>query len=75
MKEERRKGNEKGKLAGIGAVVLAGVCWGSIGLFIRTFNAAGLYSMDMVVLRSVFTCIAMLLFLLIYDRKFLRIRL
>ena len=75
MIEERRKGNEKGKLAGIGAVVLAGVCWGSIGLFIRTFNAAGLYSMDMVVLRSVFTCIAMLLFLLIYDRKLLRIRL
>jgi drug/metabolite transporter (DMT)-like permease len=75
VKEERRKGNEKGKLAGIGAVVLAGVCWGSIGLFIRTFNAAGLYSMDMVVLRSVFTCIAMLLFLLIYDRKLLRIRL
>ncbi|MBQ3975631.1 MAG: EamA family transporter, partial [Lachnospiraceae bacterium] len=74
MKDERKKGNEKGKIAGILFVVLAGVCWGSIGLFIRTFNAAGLYSMDMVVLRSAFTCISMLVFLFFYDRKLLKIR-
>lgn len=67
--------NEKGNITGILLVALAGICWGSIGLFIRTFNAAGLYSMDMVVLRSVFTCIAMFFFLLFYDRKLLKIRL
>ena len=62
-------------MKGVLFVLLAGICWGSIGLFIRTFNRAGLYSMDMVVLRSVFTCLAMTLFLLFYDRKLLRIRL
>ena len=71
LKEKKKTGNEKAKITGILSVVLAGVCWGSIGLFIRTFNAAGLYSMDMVVLRSVFTCISMLVFLLFYDRKLL----
>ena len=56
-------------------MILAGVCWGSIGLFIRRFNAAGLYSMDMVVLRSVSTCLFLFLFLLFYDRSLLKIRL
>ena len=67
--------NRNNQMKGVLFVLLAGICWGSIGLFIRTFNRAGLYSMDMVVLRSVFTCLAMTLFLLFYDRKLLRIRL
>ena len=63
------------QIRGILFVILAGVCWGSIGLFIRRFNAAGLYSMDMVVLRSVSTCLFLFLFLLFYDRSLLKIRL
>ncbi len=43
------------KIRGILFVLAAGICWGSIGPFIRTFNKAGLYSLDIVVLRSIST--------------------
>jgi drug/metabolite transporter (DMT)-like permease len=63
------------KIRGILFVLAAGICWGSIGPFIRTFNKAGLYSLDIVVLRSISTTIFLFLFLLVYDRRLLKIRL
>ena len=56
-------------------ILLAGCSWGSIGIFIRTFNKLELGSMEIVALRAVFTAVFMALFLLVYDRKLLVIRL
>ena len=33
-------------------VLLAGALWGSMGLFVRKLNAAGLYAMDVVLARK-----------------------
>lgn len=59
---------------GILFILLAGTCWGSIGVFVRRFNALDLVSMDIVAVRSVFTVIFMAVFLVFYDRKLLKIR-
>lgn len=56
-------------------ILVAGILWGSMGLFVRTLNAQGLASMDIVGLRAVVTAVSMLLFLMIYDRKLFVIRL
>lgn len=56
-------------------ILVAGILWGSMGLFVRTLNAQGLASMDIVGLRAVVTAVSMLLFLLIFDRKLFVIRL
>lgn len=55
-------------------IVSAGILWGCMGLFVRRLNALGLASMEVVALRAVVTTVLMLLFLLIYDRKLLKIR-
>lgn len=55
-------------------VVVAGVLWGSIGIFIRPFSE-NLTSMQIVFARAVFTTIIMLLFLLIFKRNLLKIKL
>ncbi|MGN0426289.1 MAG: DMT family transporter [Agathobacter sp.] len=55
-------------------IVLAGVLWGSMGLFVRTLNEKGLQSMDIVALRAVVTAVALFVFLLFYDRRLFRIR-
>lgn len=56
-------------------VVIAGCLWGTMGLFVRQFNANGIQSMNIVLIRSLFTAILLLLFILIYDRKLLKIKL
>ena len=70
-------GQQKTITPGLGTVLilLAGCSWGSIGIFVRTFGREALGSMEIVALRSIFTAVFMALFLLIYDRKLLRIRL
>ena len=62
------------KTKGILFILLAGACWGSIGIFVRRLGAAGLGSMEIVALRSIFTVIFMFLFLTVYDRSLFRIR-
>lgn len=56
-------------------ILLAGVLWGCLGIFVRKLNSAGLFSMDIVALRAIVTCLAMGIFLVIYDRKLFSIRL
>lgn len=54
-------------------VILAGVLWGVISIFINTLNSYGFSSVQISFLR-VFSCsILMLIFLLIYDRTLLKI--
>ena len=61
------------KFAGV-LILIAGVLWGSMGLFVRTLNAEGLVSMEIVGLRAAVTTAALFLFLLVFDRKLFRIR-
>jgi len=56
-------------------ILSAGILWGSMGLFVRTLNAAGLATMNIVFLRALVTALAMLLYLGIARRGLLRIRL
>lgn len=56
-------------------VLAAGSLWGLMGLLVRSLNAAGLGSMEICFVRSSVTFVCMLLGLLVFDRKALRIRL
>ncbi len=56
-------------------VLLAGILWGTMGLFVRTLNGKGLNTMEIVALRSIVTCAVLFLFLLVYNRQMLKIRL
>jgi drug/metabolite transporter (DMT)-like permease len=57
-----------------GLILLAGVLWGSMGLFVRKLNALGLSSMEIVALRVSVTSIALGLYLLLFQRHLLKIR-
>lgn len=57
------------------SILMSGILWGCMGLFVRTLGGVGLTSMDIVFLRAVVTAAVMILFLLIYDRKKLIIKL
>ena len=56
-------------------VLLAGALWGSMGLFVRRLNAAGLYAMDVVLARMLSALLFMGVFMLLFARKSFRIRL
>ena len=56
-------------------VLLAGTLWGSMGLFVRKLNAVGLYALDIVQLRIAISLILVGLYLLIFARDNLRVRL
>lgn len=56
-------------------VMLAGILWGTMGLFINTLNEMRMSTMDIVAFRSCITCIVLFVFLLFYDRELLKIRL
>lgn len=56
-------------------IFLAGVLWGSMGIFVRVLNGKGLFSMDIVALRAIVTALSMLVFLLVYNRELLKIKL
>lgn len=55
-------------------ILLAGALWGSMGIFVRRYNAQDMSSMEIVALRAVVTVVMMFVFLLVYDRKLLKIR-
>ena len=56
-------------------VLLAGTLWGSMGLFVRKLNAVGLYALDVVQLRIAISLVLVGLYLLIFARDTLRVRL
>lgn len=56
-------------------VLLAGALWGSMGLFVRRLNAAGLYAMDVVLARMLSALLFMGVFMLLFSRESFRIRL
>lgn len=56
------------------SIISAGILWGTMGLFVRGMNAGGLYAMDIVLLRSLFSALIMLFVLLFMDKKLLIIK-
>lgn len=57
------------------AIVCAGVLWGTIGIFVRQFNAVGLTSLDICEIRSLGCALFMVVIMLVRDHRFPRIRL
>ena len=55
-------------------IFLAGVLWGSMGIFVRVLNGKGLFSMEIVALRAIVTAIFMVVFLLLFHRNLLKIK-
>lgn len=55
--------------------ILAGVCWGSISLFIRPLSECGFSSIQMMLIRTVLSSIFLFIFLFIKDKKLLKIEL
>ena len=57
------------------SVLAAGTLWGTMGIFVRAMNAAGLAAMEVVELRILSGCLLVGLFLLLGKRELFRIRL
>lgn len=55
-------------------VCLSGILWGTMGIFVRRYNELGLDSMEIVAMRAIVTAVMLLIFLFIYNKKLLRIR-
>ncbi|MDO4978424.1 MAG: EamA family transporter, partial [Eubacteriales bacterium] len=55
-------------------ILLAGILWGTIGLFIRVLNDKGMESMDIVMVRAIVTAILLFIYLFLYDKSLLKIR-
>lgn len=56
-------------------VIVAGILWGCMGLFVRNLNTLGLATMGIVAIRCFITCILVLLYLAIFKRELLKIKL
>lgn len=57
-----------------GLVIMAGILWGSMGIFVRRFEAYGLESLDIVAVRAIITTIILFWFLVFYNRSLLKIK-
>lgn len=55
-------------------IILAGSLWGILGGFVRVISEYGFSSLQLTCLRSLITFSCLLIFLVIYDRKLLRIQ-
>lgn len=55
-------------------ILLAGILWGCIGLFVRHLNEAGLFAMEIVTLRAFVTCVVIGIYLFVFDRSLLKIK-
>ncbi len=56
-------------------ILLAGILWGIIGFFVRKLNYLGFGPFDIVFIRAITTMSLLLIFLLIYNNKMLKIKL
>ena len=65
------------KLAGLGSIfiLLAGILWGAMGIFVRHMNELGLASMEVVAVRLILTAGIMALVLAVFRRNLFKVRL
>ena len=54
-------------------VLAAGVCWGSVGLFVRPLEQMGFSSFQLTWIRCALAALAFLVAVLVYDRELLRV--
>ena len=66
--------NLKNKLPSASIIAASGL-WGLTGLFVRKLNASGFNNMHLLLIRSVVTALTLIIYLLITDRKKLRVKL
>lgn len=64
---------KKGNL-GVIYVLIAGILWGTMGLFVNYFKTQGLGSQDIAGVRVFFASILVVIFILIKDRKLLKFK-
>lgn len=55
-------------------VLLAGILWGTMGIYVRRFDVLSFTTIEIVAVRAIMTTLSMALVLLIYDRRLFRIR-
>lgn len=60
---------------GILFVIIAGICWGIIGLFTRTLNEYGIYSVQNTFIRNAVAAIGMAVIISVTDKNKFRIKL
>ncbi len=65
-----KKNNE---LIGVIFVLVAGMLWGTTGIYVRWFSKLGLSSLQITVFKMCIAAVVLLLFCLIFDREALRI--
>ncbi|MBQ8974386.1 MAG: EamA family transporter [Oscillospiraceae bacterium] len=56
-------------------IVLAGILWGTMGIYVRVLNAHGMYSIQIVFTRAVITAAVMAVVILLTDRARFKVRL
>ena len=56
-------------------IVLAGILWGTMGIYVRVLNNSGMYSIQIVFLRAVITAAAVAVIILITDRSQFKVKL
>lgn len=56
-------------------IILAGIFWGTTGIFVRTLQSYGLSALQISCVRLITAAVIMLLFILIKDRQLLKIKL
>ena len=61
------------KIRSIIYILLSGMLWGCMGVFVRVLNKQGIASMDIVFLRAIVTAVAMVIYLFIFHRRMLKI--
>ena len=54
-------------------IILAGICWGTSGLFVNTLSKYGLSAIQIITARSVVSAIVISVYVLIHDRKLFRV--
>ena len=54
-------------------ILCSGMLWGCMGIFVRVLGTIGLTAMPVVFLRTLVTAVCMLVILLLYDRRLLKI--
>lgn len=56
-------------------IILAGICWGIIGIFSKKLSLQGFNSIEITFLRSIITAIILLIYVIIFDISKLKIKL
>lgn len=55
-------------------LIIAGICWGTIAVFVRSLSELGLSIMEIVAVRCFFSLVILLIFMFLKDRSLLKIQ-